>query len=363
MLRSVRKKIASSLSEIESGEDFLYNSWLRKPPSQKTIIRTITSSLSDTSEIGLSIEEPYSSQHFFLLNNSDLYPEENNYFFKKAKTNPVFFNLLIVPLKVTYLTDIEPKPAGYSARKIDFAFRINPGYDIPVLFNLPEPSKIKFKLRLPKTEDRLENLRTKVVKVDLLGIDDIVSVDDEKIAIKKIGVVNFGKLKTEKVKFSHISKTPKLFKIKVPGMGKYQSSVAKLIMKSFRSAKISKTPNLRFAGTSVTLNNFYFAKTNSLNYFDMKDSSAAEKDDKNLAGLKNPGQVKEVIKLLLTKVCKADWNKWKEAYPRLTKFEEDGAKFLAGNERAFIGEELGIDKVKETLFALKFLIEDRKSVV
>ena len=119
MLRNLRGKLASSISVIQEGEDFLYNSSLRVPANSPVSFGNISaSSLLDTSYITYSFEKPFLSKPFFKLGKSKLSREDLNYVFsKKVKTNAVFFQLLYVPPKI-YNPDIETKPSGNKAKQI-----------------------------------------------------------------------------------------------------------------------------------------------------------------------------------------------------------------------------------------------------
>ncbi|TDJ54937.1 MAG: hypothetical protein E2O46_03715, partial [Ignavibacteria bacterium] len=100
MIRGLRGKLASSISVIQEGEDFLHNSWLRVPANDSVPLGNISSRLLDTSYVIFSFEKPFLSKLFFKLGKTTLYPEDLNYLFGKIKTNAVFFQLLHVASKI-----------------------------------------------------------------------------------------------------------------------------------------------------------------------------------------------------------------------------------------------------------------------
>jgi len=75
-----------------------------------------------------------------------------------------------------------------------------------------------------------------------------------------------------------------------------------------------------------------------------------------LNGLSN---VSELLKLILKTTHKVVWEKRIDPDIFLNKFEDENARFLAENDRAFLAEEPGLHKIKESFAALKFLFRNR----
>ncbi len=358
MLRIVRRKIASSLSEIQLGEDFLYNSWLREHPHTNVAIGSLSSAVNESLQVGLSIDEPYASQHFFLLPEAELYPEDNIYFFQKVKTNAIFFTLLIVPSKVFYHNDLEQHRQIVNSVNYDFSFASGSGYDIPVRFALPEPVDYRFALIVPASKDYLESLRVKVVEIKLLKMDELFKGGGIKSGWFKIGLLD--KLKIKKLKIKPITnRVPKIFKVRVPEVGKFRIYVSKLSMKEFNPARVSKTPNLSIKAPLRALNNFNFECTNSLKFYDAHSSGVEEVLTDELQSLKSPEAVKDVVSLILKKAHKVTWEKREKATIVLKKHEDEMAKFLSESDYAFLGAERGIDRIKASVAALDFLFNNK----
>jgi len=278
MLRQLRRKLASSISVIQEGEDFLHNSWLRVPPNDSVSIGVISSIIIDTSYITFSIEKPFSSKHFFKLGKTTLYPEDLNYLFGKVGTNPVFFQMLYAPTKVIYHPDIEPKPSGYSARQIKFQMKKAANWDVGVKFNLQKPTGYLFRLAEPDIKDYLQNFKTKVEKIELLNMEDFLSdkndtvieeinVKDFNNVTREINVRSFGKLKVKKIKIEKVYKIPKLYKIKVPGMGKYRTTISTFNLPPLKITAVSKSPLLNFTPPSVSSAVLSFSSTKTINYY------------------------------------------------------------------------------------------------
>ena len=370
MLRSVRRKIASSLSEVERSEDFLFNSWLKEQPHQTIEFGSIHSSLSDTSKIVLSIDEPYQSQHFFILNKTELYPEDKNYIFEKVKANAVFFSMLIVPSKVIYHADIEPKPQGFTAKKYEFLFSSADQKNIPVKFedvksvnyNISMSVRLQeynFGLHVPSNKSFVVKFETKIKKIELLNFEELLAESGQKIKIKKLKLSIFQKQNVRKLKLTQLKSLPKLYKVKVPGMGVYKSAIIKLKLRDFPEITISDTPAMNFGDVSISNQRFDFSGKETVTFFNpggiLQQEDIAVKTDL----LNEPSQVREAVKQLLKKYHKVEWDKQKDKNIYLTAQENEAAKFLADSEHALLSEKIGSERMKETLAALKYLYDNR----
>jgi hypothetical protein len=354
MIRHVRKKLAASISEITSEEDFLYNTWLRAVPSKEVSVGSVASSIIDTSKVILSIDEPIASEHSFLLNSSSLYPEDPSHLFEKIGTNPIFFALLQVPSKIITYEEIDPRPAHDSAINIDFLLPKLTLIEIAVQFTMPKPTGYLFRLTEPETRDYLSNLKTKIEQIELLNLDELLA-DYNVTSIQSINVKSFGKLKIKKLKVEKIHKTPKLYKMKVPSIGKYKSKISLIKLQALSAIKISKSVNLIFNEPSVASGKFSINYPISAKYYDVTDPDLANESGKKIKAFAEPQKTKDVLKLLLKNTYKVDWGKRKDLSIALTKSEEVNSKFLAEHDRALLSKELGMGKIKESLAALKFL--------
>ena len=356
MLREVRRKFASSISVVKGEDDFLYNSWLRVTQNKAVSIGTITSKLLNIPDINYDIELPFSTQHFFLLGTNTLYPEDLKYLFGKIGTNPVFFSLLYVPPKLIDY-DVNPDSAKKPARKIEFLLQKASQEDIVVKFILPEPINPSFKLLEPEIKDYLSNLKTKVEKIELLNLEEIIG-SRKKIDILSIKVEGFGKLKIKKLKTDKISKVPKIYRVKVPGMGKFKSTVSVLQLDPLEEINISDSLDTRFNEPSISSDRFDISTPIPVKYYDILDPDLDNTEEIS-EGLKDPNELKDVMKLLLKNSYKVEWDKRLDLNISLTEAEEISARFLAENDRAFLADELGLEKVKECLAAIKFLFQNR----
>jgi hypothetical protein len=265
MLRQIRGKLASSISVIQEEEDFLHNSWLRVPPTDSVAIGNISSRMLDTSYVIFSFEKPFLSKLFFKLGKTTLYPEDLNYLFGQVKTNAVFFQLLHVASRIINHPDIEPKPSGYSAKQKKFQMKKAANGDVGDKVNLQEPAGNLSVLTEPDIKDYLQNLKTEVQKIELLKMEDSLSGGNDTV-IGEINVRSFGKLGVKKLKVEKISKTPKLYKIKVPGMGKHKTTASTFNLLSLTIAEVSKSLSLNFTQPSVSSQSPSSLSTETINF-------------------------------------------------------------------------------------------------
>jgi Helicase conserved C-terminal domain/Restriction endonuclease len=354
MLRQLRRKFASSISIIQNEEDFLYKTWLRVPLQKTFSIGVIVSRLVETSHITYEIEQPFYSKHFFELNTSTVLPEDLKYLFGKVKTNPIFFQLLFVPSKIVYHPVNESNSKAGSSKKVDFILS-KPAYqDVAIRFKKSTPEGYSFKIISPEIKDYLDNLKPKVMKLDLLNLNDFPD-QFEKEKIKGIKVGGFGRLSAKKVVVQAVQKPPKMYKVKVPGMGNYKSKVSRVNLEHLEFAKVSKSATLNF--TQPTINSAEFNLSLPLPLKDAKSHPADISYDPGtmINELTDNGKANAVLKLLQKNTYKVDWEKRQGIKINLTKFENDGARFLAENDHALLAEEPGLERIKVSLAALKFL--------
>jgi hypothetical protein len=408
MSGKIRRKLASSISVIQEGEDFLYNSKIRAPAIHSVALGNISySNILDTSYLTFNFEKPYLSKPFFKLDNSSLFPEDLNYLFKKkVKTNAVFFQLLYVPSKIKLHRDNEPKPSGKSSKRTEFEMKKSDNLEVDV------------KLAEPEIKDYLQNLKAKVEKIELLNMEDSLSegndtvieeinVKEFKNVTREINVRSFGKQKIKKIKSDGIKKIPKLNKIEVPGVGKYKAKISTINFSQLNIAAISKSPLLKFIPPSVSSEVLSLLSTETINC-DLADVQSIFHEPREivdelneLVNVSEPQEiideidesvnisepqgivdeidesvnisesqeivdeidesvdVSEPVKLDLKTSHKVEWETRQDPEIILNEYEDKNARFLVENKRAFLAEEPGLNRIKESFAALKFLFQSR----
>jgi len=387
----LRRKLASSISVIQEGEDFLYNASIRAPLHKSIPVGNISySSILDTSYLTFGFEKPFLSKPFFNLGNSSVSPEDLKYLFvKKVKTNAVFFQLLYIPSKIVLHRDIEPKPSGPSAKRIDFKMK------------KAANSNVDVKLVEPDIKDYLQNLKATVEKIELLNMEDSLSdgndtvieeinVKDFKNVTKNINVRSFGKLKVKKIKSDGIKKIPKLNKIEVPGIGEYKAKVSTINLPSLIIAAVSKSPLLNFIPPSVSSKVLSFLSSETINcdladvqkithepreivdelnelvnvsepqeiVDELNESSNVSEPQEIVDEIDESVNVSEPVKHVLKTSHKVEWAKRQDPDIILNEYEDKNTRFLVENKRALLEEEPGLNKIKESVAALKFLFQN-----
>ncbi len=356
MLRSVRKKIASSISQVEEVEDFYFGSWLKIPSSEKIELGVIKSSLKDTSQVTYDINKPVLTKLSFGSLPAEVLPELKEYFFTKIRSNAVFFMMHTVINKGVEIEEIEPKPV-YSAKNFPFLITIPQSKDIRVKFNIWDPVEYKSKMDVPEIFDYLSEMVPEVYNVDLLNFNEFVK-KTHKIDISEIDISSLSKIKIEKITAGEIKKPKKIIKVRIPSVNKFKSSLSELTFNSFDPPEVYTTASIAFQNINYWSAQVRFTEINQCKYYDTKDE-LLKKDQSKLEGLKEPQNVKEILKLILKNVQKVEWDNRKDLHIKLLPYEETGAKFLVENDFALLQDEFGLEKKREILAALKFLFGNR----
>jgi hypothetical protein len=356
MLRSVRRKIASSISQVEEVEDFNYDSWLKVPSAEKIELGVITSQLRDTSKVTYDINKPIATQLQFNSEPAEILPELKEYFFSNIKSNAVFFMMHTVSNNGIEIDEIEPKPV-YSAKNFPFLIPEAQSKDIRVKFNLWEPVEYKSKIDLPEIFNYLSEMVPEVYNVQLLNFKDFKK-ETHKVEISDIDLSSLGKIKTKKISTEEIKKPKKILKVKIPSVKRFKTALSEINFKLFEPPEIFTTASIAFQNISYWSAQVKFSGISQCKYYSV-DDELLEKDQNNLKGLKDPKSVKEILKLILKNVQKVEWDNRKDLHIKLLPYEEKGAKFLVENDFTLLQDEFGLDKKKEVIAALKFLFGNR----
>lgn len=370
MLRSARKKLATSISHIDGAEDFYFSSWLRLPQDEQIELGAIKSALQDTSHFKSSIPSPENQEAIINFNSGEILPEIKDYYFSKIRSNAVFFVMHSVPSTAVTITEIEPKPGGYTALLMEFLIPETPINDIRIKFfsyepveyklliDFPAPVGYKFSIDSPEVTDHLSEMIPEVYNIDLLKVEELeesVSAVDT----YEIDISIFKKVKCKKISVQKIKKPKKVYKVKIPGMGNFASNLSEVKIKMLRSPDILETVKISFPDASILSEEVTLPSTVPYKYYDAADKELIEVSDFHVNELKDPKAVKDVLKFLLKNVHKIEWDKRKDKQLQLAKYEDTGARFLAENAYALLQDEFGLDIEKETIAALKFLLENR----
>ena len=357
MLRKVRKKLASSISQVEGVDDFNFGNWLKLPASEEFQIGSIQSRIKDLSGLSIEIPTTDTSKHTFDITEPEVVDEIKIYQFKKVRSNAVFFMMHQVTEHGINLPEIEPRPLGYSARNVDFLI-ISPSLrEIRVKFSSWAPPEYKFLLEIPTIFDYLSEMVPAVYNIDLLKVDEFVE-QSKNIDVLNVDLDSFKKIKTKKIPVPEVPKSKKIYKVKIPSIGSYKATQKEISFSVFPQPSISESYSVTLPKVKSWFSKVQLPSVDSFVYFN-SNKDELPSIDKKITALKNPGEVRDILKFVLSSVKKVDWKERKDLHISLRSYEETGAKFLVENDYALLQDEFGIDKEKEVIAALKFLFGNR----
>lgn len=358
MLRSVRKKVATSISKVDQVDDFHFHTWLRVPPSENISTDSINSYVKDIKGIVYTIDFPELYEQTVGLSSANLLPKSDYYFFEKVQNNMVFFGINPVESRGIDLTGIQPLPQGYVAQNVEFGFSYNEVKDVKVRFNLKLPAEPKFRLVTPDIVDCLSTMVPEVINIQLLKIEEFEKFY-KSLKIDNLDIEDLKKTKIKKVAVPEIKKENKIYKIKIPGLGKFESALSSLKIDMLKEPKIPENTPFDFPKASLSSGRVEFIEGHHYKYYDSKDEDLSEVKNFKQKEFRSPKKIKDELKLILTQVQKTEWKERKEEQFQLLPYEEEGAEFLSKNDHALLIDEFGLNKQKETLAALKFLFNSR----
>ncbi|HLG32785.1 MAG TPA: restriction endonuclease [Ignavibacteriaceae bacterium] len=358
MLRSVRKKVATSISKVDQVEDFHFHTWLRIPTIESISTGSINSYVKDIPGIVYSINFPDLYEQTVGLSSPNLLPKFDYYFFEKVKSNTVFFNMNPAESRGIDLTGIQPEPQGYIAQNIEFVFPLNEVRDFKVRFSINLLGEQQFRFEAPEVVDCLSTMVPEVINIQLLKVEEIEK-SYKSLKIDKLEIEELKKTKIKKVAVPVIKKENKIYKVKIPGIGKFDSALSSLKIGMLKSPKISENSELNFPKISLSSGKVDFADGHNYKYYDSKDEELSELKNFKQKEFHSPKKIKDELKLILNQIQQTEWKERREEQFQLLSYEEEGAEFLANNNHALLIDEFGLSTQRETLAALKFLFNNR----
>ena len=364
MIRKVRTKVASSISKINEVDDFNFTGWLKKPPLFEHTVETIDSDLDDTSEIVIEIDEVGSAGHDFVLIEpavKDAFPQ---YSFPKVRSNAIFF-MIAAPLeKFVLYPATEKEKISFSERSFKFLLTRPSFRKVNVLFDDIIYKDFECVIPVPESRDYLSEIIPEIINIDIKSFNDLMS-EEGKGKIIDYKLEPFKKSKIAKQPLPELPKLKKIYKVKIPSIGKFSSTHKDILVPGFDTISISNPSPISFEKVKNYFANVKFSKTD---YFLMYSSAKTKKgteEKEDSAGAKKSSSLTEELKFILSNVKKVDWDKNKNIQIKLRDYEEAAAKFLVESDFALLQDELGIDSEKEVIAALKVLLKNRiiKSVL
>jgi hypothetical protein len=358
MIRKVRTKVASKISKIEEVEDFNYSSWLKRPLIQDQPVEELDSHLDDTSKILIAFDKSENFQRKFDFSEPEVKDAFQHYTFPKVRSNAIFFMIALPLEKFVYYPDSDAKNFRLTQRGFEFLLTRPPFRRVNVRFDNIVYQSYECVVPVPESFNYLEEVLPEVINIELLSLNKLLG-DTGEADVHSFKFEPFSKTKVVKKALPQIPKLEKIYKIKVPSVGKFSSTNKEITLPEFLKTNISKAFPVKFSKVKNFYANFQLAQKNAfLMYTSSKEKTSKDAKDKK-SSAKGYSNIQEQLKFILSNVRKVDWEKSKSVQIRLKPYEESAAKFLAENDIALLQDELGFDTEKEVIAALKILFMNR----
>ncbi len=391
--KKIRKSTAAKISNLEAGETFLWDKWIRQPLTEGRELEPFHKRLWDTGKIVLSIDSPGLDKYTFKFKKIKLYKSAQRLLELKSKTNPVFFGFgtfqttdisisFKQELKQFFSTIVENEGAALAfkikdQRKKEYTNQLTPyTKDISISFYKSTESSedeiipvkeieikekktttkkiesefetykainINYDFTIPEIIDYLSELVPKVFNIDLLNsFEDLNSkgkIYQTKIDLLDSKATIIDKKLTELLTKPEINskKVNQDFKIKID-QKKYFNELFPwdIIDKKITLKKLTKIPNKSAE---------FIYDSNSANPFNFETASV-QISEENIDKLLQPNiDLNEEDKEDLLNV--------------LFPYQRDGVTFLIENHVALLCDELGLGKKVQSIIALKYLFKRR----
>lgn len=353
VVREARKKLATSISKIEVNDEFQFNKWLRPPINKKIEIPKVRT-FEDPQLIDFEkLRAPLAVKLKFNFTQPDVpeikFPAMN----QKVRSYMVFFS--IPKQKIFDKSDV------FVCRKIpeisnqEFLLSttvINKSKiyipEIPKIFEksfrlVSTPTReLPMLISHPVIKDYIAEMIPEIIKIDLLESDSVVfELNQNEL---------WHKFEIDKIK------TPKIYKIKVPGIENIFNYVTSTKVIPIIDLKVTPIYDFKTSIDSIpkiSKTKFELTKspTQKIN-FTQYDSKAEVVD---ILGSEHR-RLADKVKQVLSPIIDLKWEDITDKLSFLKEYEIEGAKFLSEHNFAVLADELGIDKKSQLLTAAKFLI-------
>ncbi len=391
MYKIVRKKVAESVSKLDSPEHYDWNRWLREPDQDEYYIDNFSQEVLDTNDINVWPSLPSTRGFTFDLPKIKLSKAFKQLNISKQKTSKIFFSFpksdlkeikeILTQAEIDYSLTVSVSGKGAIFRLKDGKNRqTSESAEILIReFYMMTPGVFNFPMLLPgeklysvnvslddkvKVLDLLSNLKTEIKKVELLNSENFISplnnTENREIKfqtllksspVKKVEIMQLEKLLhtlkdqeklIKEVSFIRISSTDVPTEIKIPAAFKN-----KLKILSVKNIKIPSTKIKQ----GIKISDKILSEVNSFS-FDGKQQEIVEDN-------------KDILSRNLEVILQPEINFTKEEkeniYSFLYEYQKTAADFLSEHQIALLNDELGTGKTLETIGALKILFS-RKDI-
>lgn len=382
MYKSIRKKVAESLSKLDSPEYYDWNKWLREPASDDYYIEPVYSTILETDDISIETIAPdtkgYSIQLPQKIKISKAFKQLS---ITKQKTNKIFFNFpkaYVEPLKeilpqakISYSLKVSDSDVFLAHKDVHLiseltgAKNFHPSVpqvqQVPLLLPLNEVLSLNFNLtKTAKVYDLLSNLKKEIIEVNLLNsqnfVDPITYSENREIkfqsllkisTVRKIDVLNLETLLSSINEQKQLVREFKFTQLSVAGMPEVTELKIPAVVKN--TLKIMTVKNVKIHPVKVKRENKITAKVLSdVNYFTFENNKREEVE-------KPSGVAQGVIGEILQPAVKLGKVDKERMYNFLYDYQKPAADFLVENNFVLLNDALGTGKTLEVIGALKIL--------
>ena len=392
MYRSVRKKVAESVSKLDSPEQYDWNKWLREPNSDEYYIDPLSTTVLETDDINVWPTLPSTRNYTFDLPRIKLSKAFKQLNIKKEKSSKIFFSFpkpnlreikeILTQAQIDYSVSVSSSGKGAIFRLSEGNKKRTSEVSTEILireFYLMAPGLFNFPMLLPSEKvysvdvsindkveilDLLTNLKTEVINVELLNSENFIKplngTDSTEIkfqtlqkpsAVKKVEVVQLETLLhsiqeqkklVTKVNFEQLPKPGIPSEVKIPSAIKNKLKILSVKNIGIASTKIKQ---------GIKIDDKILTGINSYSFKTKQQGTADENTDVLSRDL-------EVILQPVINFTKAEKER---IYDFLFDYQKPAADFLSEKQIAILNDETGTGKTLETIGALQILFR-RKDI-
>jgi SNF2 family DNA or RNA helicase len=366
MYKQIRKKLAKSVSDIQTTEDFEWRKWLKEPSLHEEKIEQFATSVINTDNQNQWLEKPSHEGEKIVLGDTIVLPELKDFSSRKTKTNLVFFGFGSPGVKKFKLVDFE---ARYKQKPTEIKFRNKSSTVKSVDCIIPDsiiknhpweikPEVIKIDLLRPETYS-IEKNKDNVINVELASISVPPKIYKDKILnLNKIKQTKIYFLKNINVKqekqvedFSKIFEYPEVIETDIDKLGMKQEVI---------SINLSQTNLVEDIETETVANIINSEVTPPIEEVQVEVEVISDVNiiPEDLAPPKEeelPQENKIEEKHEEKNEEEEDDNNYVNVFESLYNYQREGAEFLLKHKRALLSDELGLGKTVEAISVLKNL--------
>ncbi len=382
MYKQIRKKLAMSVSDMQTVEDFEWRKWLKEPSLHEEKIEKIDSSLINTDLQNQWLKNPTYEEKKVVLSDSIILPELKDYSSRKTKTNLVFFDFGSPNVKKFKVVDYETK---YKQKPPEIKFRNEP-VNVKNLDCVIPDSVIK---------NESWEIKPEVIKIDLLNAEafsmekrnaNVINVELASISVPpkiyKDKILNLSKIKQTKIyflkninvkqtkpieDFSKIFEYPEVLETDVEIL-RMKQEVISINLSETDLVKDIETETVAGIINTEEIPSFeeVHVEVEAIHDVDIIPEESVlpkveEQPEENKIESKEVEEEEEKENVEEEKQDveedEDDDNNYVNVFESLYNYQREGAEFLLKHKRALLSDELGLGKTVQAISTLKNLFE------